>query len=157
MTLSRDGKRVFVVAGFAAMLVYGSLKTAWALGSRVGVRDVVEWDRVFGALSGFEYWLALWGTVVLALCGMVLLIVVAKPTLSPTPMRRPVRALAWFVSVVLGLFSLVALGTTLISTVREAVYAAPPSPLGLWVFYLTYGSFLVYSVSLLGLCWSTRR
>lgn len=67
MTLSRDGKRGFVVAGLAVMVVYGSLKTAWALGSRVGVRDVDEWDWVFGALSGFEYWLALWGTVVLAL------------------------------------------------------------------------------------------
>lgn len=67
------------------------------------------------------------------------------------------RALAWFVSVALGLFSLVALGSTLVSTIHAAVDAAPPSPLGLWVFYLTYGSFLVYSVSLLGLCWSARH
>lgn len=84
--------RAFVITGFAAMLAYAALKTVWALGSRVGVRDVEEWDRVFGAVSDFEYWLALWGTVVLAFCGMILLLVIAgkgRIFLSWTSIRRP--------------------------------------------------------------------
>lgn len=149
-----------MVTGLVAMLAYAALKTGWALGSRVGVRDEDEWDRVFGALSDFEYWLALWGTVVLAFCGMMLLLVIAgndRIFLGWAAIRRPVQVLAWFISVALGLYSLVALGATSVSNVREAVGVAPDSPLAFWVYYLTYGSFLVYSLSLFELCWSTRR
>lgn len=161
MTEPRAGRRPDVVFGVTAMLIYGALKSAWALGSRIGVRDTDEWDRVFGALSDVEHWLALWGTVVLAGCGvaLLLLVVAIDGNLSPgrlTP-RWTIWALARLIYVALGLFSVLALGATLINDLQVAVGTKTASDLASWVHYVTYASFLIFAVSLFRVSRSTRR
>lgn len=135
-----------MVAGLVALAVYALLKAAWGLGSRIGIDDPTEFDRVFGSLSSFGFWLATWGTVLLALAGAVLLLLVAAD--HRTRVHGLIRGSAWAVSVLLGVGAMVALVAT---ALRNG-----PSPFAVWVSYLTYGSFLIYSVSLVYVLKATR-
>ena len=146
-------RSVAAVLGLTAMVAYASLKVAWALGSGVGITDIAAWDRAFGDFGPVEHWLALWGTVVLAAFGAVLLLLVLADGATPVgrpPLRRPFRALAWVIAVVVGAFAVVALISTILSDVAALRDGSDPSPMAAWVYYGVYASFLAYAGALAG-------
>ena len=150
--MSSKLRRGMVVSGLIALAAYAFLKAAWGLGSEVGIEDGAEFDRLFGSLTGFQFWLATWGTVLAALAGAILLLLVAaddRTLFGRSALRGLLRGCAWSISAVLGAGAAVALVATAIS--------CGPSPFADWVSYLTYGSFLLYAVSLGYVLGATRR
>jgi len=132
--------------GLAALGFYAWVKAAWALGSTIGIRDVAEWERVFGELPDFERWLALEGTVVLALLGAILLLLILADERTPLGRggwRRLIRGAGWIAAVPLGLYAVLAL----VVTVAQVV-SGEPSPLAPWVSFGVYLAFLAYAATL---------
>jgi hypothetical protein len=88
----------WAVAGWTGL--YGALKLYWAVGG-TGMRDLVEvpggsWDDPWLVIFG------LWGTVLLAVIGIVVACAAVRPPGGVT-LRRLVRAGCWFAAAILTL------------------------------------------------------
>jgi hypothetical protein len=138
--------------GVAALACYAALKANWGLGGTIGVADVQQWREVIDGLDGAVRWMAFWGTVLVDLIGALLLVaLLAGPQswLGRGVGRRALRGLAWLGAAVMGSAG----GFALIFSVGEEVgwwapIASGQGPLASWVFFVVYGSFVVYAVAL---------
>ena len=136
------------MAGCAGVLGYGWLKVAWGLGSTVGVRDVMAWNARISELAGWQWFLAMWGTVLLDVVAAAMFVALAASTVgSPTPAshRRLLRALAWLGVLLTGPVGVIGLASVFGPVVGFG--SNDEGPLATWVFVLVYGSFCVIGVS----------
>lgn len=146
--------RLTAYAGAAAVLAYGALKVDWALGGRLGARGTPPW---VSELSGFEHFLALWGTVLLAVLAAGILLALVQPWGRRLP-RWPVRALAWLGAAVMtpvGLIGSVQMAAILAGVVRDDG-ATGDGSLAPEVYAFVYGSFLVLGLAFAATAWLTR-
>ena len=145
--------RFTVYAGVAAATAYGALKTAWGLGSTVGVTDRAALDRFVAGFGKFE-WLATWGTVALAGVAAALLLALVEPWGKRLP-RRPLRVAAWLGAVVLAFPGFAGLTESLLT--YAGVLETHDNGLAEWVFLLTYASFAMLAVALVVAARSNHR
>lgn len=83
-------------AGCAAAAGYGALKLSWALGATIGVQSPARLRQGEAQAGGDERWLAYWGTVLLALLAVLLLLALVR-----YPGSRTLRALGWIGSLLI--------------------------------------------------------
>lgn len=148
------GRRALATAalGCAGALGYGALKTAWALGSHIGVEGTPAWERDPLPL-GAEL-LAFAGTALLALLAVAILLALVMPAGRRVP-RRPLRALAWTGAGVMIPFGLVGVATSLPGVLSE-VPAAELDGMYPATFLFVYGSFLLLGIGFAATAWLTR-
>ena len=135
-----------------AALAYAALKTAWALGSRIGVTDRAAFARFEAGFGDFA-WVATWGTVVLAIVAALLLLTLAERWFGWLP-RRPLRAAAWVGAAVLVVPGFGGLAESLL--IYATVLDGHDNGMAGWVFLLTYGAFSVLTVALAVTAWHSR-
>jgi hypothetical protein len=149
---SRRAARATAAVGVVALACYALLKASWGLGGTIGVTDVGQWREKIDGLDGVVRWMAFWGTVVVDVVGALLLVaLLAGPhrRLGRGAVRRVLRGLAWVGAVVMTLLG----GYALVFSIGEELdwwspIASGQGPLASWVFFVVYGSFVVYAVSL---------
>ncbi len=150
-TVERPAAGPWVVLGLAGLLGYGTLKVVWALGGTWGVTDPARWRSDLAALAGPELAAAFWGTVVLDLTGLALLLVLARAAVRHGAHPAP-RAVAWLGATVLGVASVAGLGVTLAAPNPQG-----SDPLAAWVYLVVYGSFGLVALALGRLALLSRR
>jgi len=136
--------------GCAAAAGYGAVKTAWGLGSTVGVRDAAVFEDFMAQIGGPL--IALWATVILALLASAILQSLVQPWGSPVP-RRLRASLAWLgfaITTPVGL-----LGLT--GTVAKAVAGQPDPMLTPAIYIGVYSCFFVLGLSFAITAWRTRH
>ena len=139
-------------AGVAAALVYAALKSAWGLGSRVGITDRAAFERFEAGFGAFG-WAATWGTAALALVAAGLLLALVEPWGRPLR-RRPLRIAAWGGAVVLAVPGFPGVAESLLSI--AGVLDGHDNGIAEWVFLVTYGAFSVLGVALAAAAWHAR-
>jgi len=137
--------------GCAAAAGYAALKTAWALGSTVGVTaDPVAWEDFLHSMGGPI--VALWGTVLLALLASAILLSLVQPWGRRLP-RRLCASLAWLGFAIMAPIGLLRLGETSVQAV-----AGDPFPLLTPAIYISvYTGFVVLGLSFAFTAWRTRH
>ena len=141
----------WVGLGLAGVLGYGTLKVGWALGGTWGVTDPARWRSDLAALAGPELAAAFWGTVVLDLAGLVLLLALARAAVRRGA-HPALRALAWLGAAVLGVAGVAGLVVTV-----AVPSSAGSDPLAHWVYLAVYGSFGLLALALGRLALLSRR
>ena len=137
--------------GSAAAAGYAVLKTAWALGSTLGVRaDAAAWDDFLAGFGGPM--IALWGTVLLALLAGAILQSLVQPWGRRLP-RRLRASLAWLGFAIMAPYGLLALGSTLVNAVAGKPFPLLTPAIYIWV----YGCFLVLGLAFAITAWGTRN
>lgn len=157
---SRSSAVATAVVGVAALACYAFLKASWGLGGTLGVTDVEEWRGTLDDMDGAVRWLAFWGTVLLDVVGALLLVaLLAGPQtrVGRGAVRRGLRGTAWLGAAVMAVGG----GFALVFSIGEeldwwAPVSSGPGPLASWVFFVVYGSFLVYAVALAATARLTR-
>ncbi len=136
--------------GCAAAAGYAVLKTAWALGSTVGVTaDPATWEEFLAMMGGRT--LALWGTVLLAGLASAILLSLVQPWGRRVP-RRLRASLAWMGFATMAPVGLAGLGQTIVGAV-----AGHPSPLLTPAIYVyVYACFVVLGLAFVVTAWRTR-
>jgi len=136
--------------GCAAAAGYAVLKTAWALGSTVGVTaDPAAWETFLTQMGGRT--VALWGTVLLASLAGAILLSMVQPWGRHVP-RRVRASLAWLGFAIMAPVGLVRLGETIVGAV-----AGNPSPLLTPAIYVyVYTCFVVLGMTFAVTAWRTR-
>ncbi len=135
--------------GCSAITGYAALKVAWALGSTLGIRDTAAFDQFIADTGGPL--VALWGTVVLALLAVAILLSFVRPWGRRVP-RRLRTALAWLGFAIMAPVGLLSLGGTVV-----AVVAGDPFPVITPAIYLgVYPSFTLLGLTLAFTAWRTR-
>lgn len=136
--------------GSATAAGYAALKTAWSLGSTVGIRaDAAAWDDFVASVGGPL--LAGWGTVLLALAAGAILQSLVQPWGRRVP-RRLRASLAWIGFAVLAPYGLLSLGQTIVGAI-----AGNPFPLLTPAIYIAVdASFVVLGLTFAFTAWRTR-
>jgi hypothetical protein len=149
--VSRRHPAAWAGLGIAGLLGYGTLKAVWALGGTWGVTDPARWRGDLAALAGPELLAAFWGTVVLDLAGLALVLLLARA--AGRGGAPPVlRVVAWLGVVVLGIASVAGLLATV-----TLPSPAGADPLATWVYLVVYGSFGLVALALCRLALLSRR
>lgn len=142
----RNRSRRAAAVGCVALLAYASIKGAWGLGSTVGVVDPDTWESDLAALERWQWFAALWGTVLVDLAATASLVTLAQPpSTRRVALRRHLRRLAGLGAVVVGIVGLGGLAATLASS--TGLVPRGSDPLSAWVFIVVYGSFAVVAAS----------
>jgi hypothetical protein len=150
MTLPSGSTRSWVArAGWLALGAYASLKTAWALGSTIGIDDVAAWHEHRRSLPPVRQFADLWGTVLAAAIAAVVIALLRTPSSPGTAAswhRRLLQVLAWLGVVAAGPVGVVGLG----SVVGPALglWSEGAGALAQWVFVAVYGAFIVVAWAL---------
>jgi hypothetical protein len=142
----------WVGVGTAGLLGYGTLKANWALGGTWGVTDPARWRSDLAALTGPELLAAFWGTVVLDVAGLVLLVLLARAADRRRGAPRVLRVPAWTGAAVLGVAGVAGVLVTLAAPSQPGA-----DPLASWVYLVVYGSFGLVALALGRLALLTRR
>ena len=136
--------------GCAAAAGYAAVKTAWGLGSTVGVRDAAVFEDFMAQLGGPL--VAVWATVFLALLAGAILQSLVRPWGRPVP-RRLRASLAW-----LGFAIMTPIGLlSLAGTVAKAVAGQPDPMLTPAIYIGVYSCFVVLGLSFAVTAWRTRH
>ncbi len=136
--------------GCVAAAGYAVLKTAWSLGSTVGVRaDAAAWDEFIAQVGGPL--LAGWGTVLLALLAGAILQSLVQPWGRRVP-RRLRASLAWLGFAVLAPYGLLSLGHNIVA----AIAATPFLLLTPAIYIYVDACFVVLGLSFAVTAWRTR-
>ncbi len=137
--------------GCAAAAGYAVLKTAWALGSTVGVNaDPAAWEDFLAAMGGRM--LALWGTVLLALLASAILLSMVQPW-GRRVSRRLRASLAWMGFATMAPIGVARLGQTL----YDAVAGNPFALLTPVIYIYVYTCFVVLGLTFAVTAWRTRN
>ncbi len=136
--------------GCAAAAGYAAIKTAWGLGSTVGVRDSAVFEDFMAQIGGPL--IAVWATVLLALIAAAILQSLVQPWGRQVP-RRLRASLAW-----LGFAIMTPVGLlSLAGTVAEAVAGRPDPMLTPPIYIGVYSCFVVLGLSFAVTAWRTRH
>jgi len=135
--------------GCAAAAAYAVLKSAWALGSTLGVSDTAVFEEFLDQLGGPL--VALWATVLLALLAGAILLSLVQSWGGRIP-RRLRASLAWLGFVVMAPFRLLRLG----QTIAEAIAGEPFPMLTPAIYISVYVSFTVLGLAFAVTAWRTR-
>lgn len=136
--------------GCAAAASYAALKTAWGLGSTVGVRDTAVFEDFIGQIGGPL--IAVWTTVLLGLIAGAILQSLVQPWGHRVP-RRLRASLAW-----LGFAIMTPVGLlSLAETVANAVAGQPDPMLTPAIYIGVYSCFVVLGLSFAVTAWRTRH
>jgi len=136
--------------GCAAAAGYGSVKTAWGLGSTVGVRDTAVLEGFVAELGGPM--IAVWATVLLALLAGAILQSLVQPWGRRVP-RRLRASLAW-----LGFAIMTPVGLLGLAGTVAGVVAGRPDPMLTPAIYVgVYSCFVVLGLSFAVAAWRTRH
>jgi len=136
--------------GCAAAAGYALLKTAWALGSTLGVSDTEVFEEFLEQLGGPL--LALWATVLPALLAGAILLSLVQPWGSRVP-RRLRASLAWLGFAIMAPIGLFGLGETI-----AAAIAGNPFPMLTPATYIfVYVCFVVLGLAFAFAAWRTRN
>ncbi len=137
--------------GCAAAAGYAVLKTAWALGSTVGVNaDPAAWEDFLAQFGGPA--VALWGTVLLALLASAILLSMVQPWGQRVP-RRLRASLAWMGFATMAPIGLIRLG----QTIAEAVAGNPFPLLTPAIYIYVYTCFVVLGLTFAVTAWRTAN
>jgi len=136
--------------GCAAAAGYAAVKTAWGLGSTVGVRDTAVFEDFMAQIGGPL--IAVWATVLLALLASAILQSLVQPWGSRVP-RRLRASLAWLGFAIMTPVGL--LGLT--GTIAKAVAGQPDPMLTPAIYIGVYSCFLVLGLSFAVTAWRTRH
>ncbi|MBA3672863.1 MAG: DUF3995 domain-containing protein [Gemmatimonadaceae bacterium] len=149
MTSTADRQTVTTAyVGCAAAAAYAALKSAWALGSTLGVSDTAVFEEFLDQLGGPL--VALWATVLLALLAGAILLSLVQPWGRRIP-RRLRASLAWLGAIMAPL-GLMRLG----QTIAEAI-AGDPFPMLTPATYISvYMCFTVLGLTFAVTAWRTR-
>ncbi len=135
--------------GCAAAAGYAAIKTAWGLGSTVGVRDSAVFEDFMAQIGGPL--IAVWATVFLALIAGAILQSLVQPW-GRRLARRPRACLAW-----LGFAIMTPVGLlSLARTVAGAVAGHPDPMLTPAIYIVVYSCFVVLGLSFALTAWRTR-
>ena len=150
---ARAGTRPVRWPGYAAAVLalpYAALKTAWALGSTVGLVSSADAIELMAG-QGIGAWVAGWGTVLLALAGSAVGV-----GLVHRPRRRlvaaAVRAAGWVGAVVLVSTGLTACWLTVGTVAGGGTGGGERGPIADWVYVVVYSDFAVWGLALLLAC-----
>ena len=136
--------------GCAAAAGYAAVKTAWGLGSTIGVRNTRVFEDFMAQLGGPL--IALWATVFLALLASAILQSLVQPWGRRVP-RRVRASLAW-----LGFAIMTPVGLlSLAGTVAKAVAGQPDPMLSPAIYVGVYTCFVVLGLSFAFTAWRTRH
>ena len=136
--------------GCAAAAGYAAVKTAWGLGSTVGVRDTAVLEDFMAQIGGPL--IAVWATVFLALLASAILQSLVQPWGRRVP-RRLRASLAWLGFAIMTPVGL--LGLT--GTIAKAVAGQPDPMLTPAIYIGVYSCFLVLGLSFAVTAWRTRH
>ncbi len=153
----RAGSRPVRWPGYAAAVLalpYAVLKTAWALGSTVGLTDPDEVVELMAG-QGVAAWVAGWGTVLLALAGSAIGLGLAHRPRHAL-VAAAVRAAGWVGAVVLVSTGLTATWLTVGSLAGSADAGGESGPIADWVYLLVYADFALWGLALLLACLRCR-
>lgn len=131
------------------MTGYAALKSAWGLGSTLGIRDTVALDRFVGQTGGPL--LAVWGTVALALLAIAILQSFVRPWGQRVP-RRLRASLAWLGFAIMTPLGVVSLGATVVDAIAGTRFPrfAPA------IYLSVYTSFTLLGLTLAFTAWRTH-
>lgn len=136
--------------GCAAAAGYAAIKTAWGLGSTVGVRDSAVLKDFMAQIGGPL--IAVWATVLLALLAAAILQSLVQPWGRRIP-RRLRASLAW-----LGFATMIPIGLlSLAGTVAKAFAGQPDPMLSPAIYVYVYTCFVVLGLSFAVTAWRTRQ
>ncbi|CAN5156382.1 hypothetical protein BH20ACT16_BH20ACT16_11730 [soil metagenome] len=136
--------------GCAAAAGYAAVKTAWGLGSTIGVRDTAVMEDFMAQIGGPL--IAVWATVFLALLAGAILQSLVQPWGRRVP-RRLRASLAW-----LGFAIMTPVGLlSLAGTVAKAVAGRPDPMLTPAIYIGVYSCFVVLGLSFAVTAWRTRH
>ncbi len=136
--------------GCAAAAGYAAIKTAWGLGSTVGVRDSAVFEDFMAQIGGPL--IAVWATVLLALLAGAILQSLVQPWGRRVP-RRLRASLAW-----LGFAIMTPVGLlSLAGTVAKSVAGQPDPMLSPAIYVYVYICFVVLGLSFALTAWRTRH
>ncbi|HEV2774421.1 MAG TPA: hypothetical protein VGV90_02410 [Solirubrobacteraceae bacterium] len=135
--------------GCAAAAGYAAIKTAWGLGSTVGVRDSAVFDDFIRQIGGSL--VAVWATVFLALLAGAILQSLVQPWGRRIP-RRLRTSLAWLGFAIMTPVGLLGLA----GTVAKAVGGQPDPMLTPATYIGVYTCFVVLGLSFAITAWQTR-
>jgi hypothetical protein len=136
--------------GCAAAAGYAAVKTAWGLGSTVGVRDTAVLEDFMAQIGGPL--IAVWATVLLALLASAILQSLVQPWGRRVP-RRVRASLAW-----LGFAIMIPVGLLgLTATIAKAAAGQPDPMLTPAIYIGVYSCFLVLGLSFAVTAWRTRH
>lgn len=136
--------------GCAAAAGYGAVKTAWGLGSTVGVRDSAVLEDFMAQLGGPL--IAVWATVFLALLAGAILQSLVQPWGRRAP-RRLRASLAWLGFAIMTPVGLLGLA----GTIAKAVAGQPDPMLTPPIYIGVYSCFLVLGLSFAVTAWRTHH
>ena len=136
--------------GCAAAAGYGAVKTAWGLGSTVGVRDTRVLQDFMAEIGGPL--IAVWATVFLALLASAILQSLVQPwgRRIPRRVRAPLAWLGFAITTSVGLLGLA-------GTVAKAVAGQPDPMLTPAIYIGVYSCFVVLGLSFAITAWRTRH
>ncbi len=126
--------------GCAAATGYAAIKTAWGLGSTVGVRDSTVFEDFMSQIGGPL--IAVWATVVLALIAGAILQSLVQPWGRRVPLRLR-TSLAWLGFAIMTPVGLLGLA----GTVAKAVAGQPDLMLTPPIYIGVYSCFVVLGLS----------
>ncbi|MDQ3880634.1 MAG: hypothetical protein M3295_06150 [Chloroflexota bacterium] len=136
--------------GCAAAAAYAAVKTAWGLGSTVGVRDTAVLEDFMGQIGGPL--IAVWATVFLALLASAIL----QSLVQPWGRRVPRRLRASLAS--LGFATMIPVGLLgLTGTIAKAIAGQPDPMLTPAIYIGVYSCFVVLGLSFAVTAWRTRQ
>ncbi|MDQ3676068.1 MAG: hypothetical protein M3401_04570 [Actinomycetota bacterium] len=149
---ARPHKQAITAAhvGCAAAAGYAAVKTAWGLGSTVGVRDTAVMEDFMAQIGGPL--IAVWATVLLALLASAILQSLVQPWGRRVP-RRLRASLAWLGFAIMTPVGLLGLA----GTVAKAVAGQPDPMLTPAIYIGVYSCFLVLGLSFAVTAWRTRH
>ena len=123
--------------GCAAATGYAAIKTAWGLGSTVGVRDSTVFDDFMSQIGGPL--IAVWATVVLALIAGAILQSLVQPWGRRVP-RRLRTSLAWLGFAIMTPVGLLGLaGTVAKAAGQPDPMLTPPIYIGVYSCFVVLG------------------